>query len=169
MKTRGNSLNAKPLLLSGCLLSWDQTCACTDSGRSDLLQQDSLFLPGGSGHSWMLGFTPREKKRGSCCTEKTPRPNVRFSIGEPDQREYQTCCDLQGNTQGAQRCSSSGFPDRASGASKAILSTLSGFGKAELDRGSQPCSPTLSPGLGGSGLARSLCPARQHWFPLTPW
>lgn len=97
-----------------------------------------------------LGSLPGKKKRGSCCTEKTPRPNVRFSIGEPDQREYQTCCDLQGNTQGAQRCSSSGFPDRASGASKAILSILSGFGKADLDRGSQrDPSPAHQPSAQG--------------------
>lgn len=65
------------------LLSWDKTCACTVPGRIDLLQQDSPFLPGESGHSWMLGFTPGKKKTQSTHITQMQRPDVKLSIAKP--------------------------------------------------------------------------------------
>lgn len=43
-------------------LSCDQARSCLIPGCFDLLQQDSPLLQGESGHSWILGFTPREKE-----------------------------------------------------------------------------------------------------------
>lgn len=165
MKTGGNLLNAKPLLLSGSLLSWDQTCACTDSGALTCSNKTCFSSRVDLATAGCLGSLPgkkkKNKKRGSCCTEKTPRPNVRFSISEPDQNEYQTCCDLQGNTQGAQPCSSSGFPDRAREVCKAVLSS---FGQAELEGGSQS-DPNPEPRAEGHRAGTFPVPSTAgfHW------
>lgn len=43
-----------------------------------------------------LGSLPGKKNKRSYRSEQMQRPNVEFSICEPDQREYHTCCDLQG-------------------------------------------------------------------------
>lgn len=43
-----------------------------------------------------LGSLPGKKNKRSYRSKQMQRPNAEFSICEPDQREYHTCCDLQG-------------------------------------------------------------------------